>query len=146
MERQNHPDQRTCNECFRFAVCKANGVAHAAQAWCEWDPTRFREKGAKHGQSTEPNISKEEYKQPFCLIDEQSARIVLELVEASKKLNLGNIGFQTSKPVRAEFRAKDRRKGWELTVATGFGNSKRDVYKITKDGLDFMYSETDGDS
>lgn len=96
--------------------------------------------------TTEPNTSKQGDKQPFYLIGEQSERIVLELVETSKKLSLGNVGFQLSQPVRADFRAKDSRERWELTVSTGFGNSKRDVYKIASDGLVFMYSESDGDS
>lgn len=113
----------------------ANGIRHASGK---------KEQNMEH--TTESNTSKQEDKQPFYLIGEQSARIVLELVETSKKLYLGNVGFQLSQPIRADFLAKDSRDGWELTVSTGYGNSKRDVYKITEDGLVFIYSESDGDS
>ena len=95
--------------------------------------------------TTESRMPDRDGKNPFYLIGEQAVRVVLGLVEASKNLNQGNVSFQLSQPVRAVFHAKDSSAGWELTVSTGFGNSKRDVYRITDEGLIYQYSEADSE-
>jgi len=81
--------------------------------------------------------------EPIYRIGDQSKTVVLALVQTCRVLSQGNVSFQLAQPVRAVFSAKASEHEWELTVSTGYGNSKRDVYLITEDELIYRYSETD---
>lgn len=82
-------------------------------------------------------------KPPCYLIGDQAKQMVMTFVGACKALNQGNVSFQLAQPVRAVFQAKESDAGWELTVSTGYGNCKRDIYQIIDEKLVFKYSETD---
>lgn len=50
MERQNHPDQKTCSDCSKIGNCTMDGIAHVLQRWCEWEPSRFTKTGMSRKQ------------------------------------------------------------------------------------------------
>ena len=81
--------------------------------------------------------------EPIYRIGDQSKTVVLALVQTCRVLNQGNVSFQLAQPVRAVFNAKASEHEWELTVSTGYGNCKRDVYLIAEEELVYRYSETD---
>ena len=41
---QDLPPGKTCLACVSFKLCQILGVAKPNHVWCDWAPSRFREK------------------------------------------------------------------------------------------------------
>ena len=77
---------------------------------------------------------------PYYEIDENTSRIITELLNKCTELDLGNISFSYYQD-QIDFYLLENKNGWELVVKQG--RTKTDVYKITAGAITYQYSESD---
>lgn len=72
-------------------------------------------------------------------LDDDTRRIIIELLSKAKELRLGNVSFSYYN--MADFHLVEYTTGWQLVVSQE--RTRRDVYSIVDGAIFYQYSESD---